>query len=89
MARWSDLQLSIFAAFGKHDYYVLSASEAGNPEIQKLFDDGYAESYPAVGAATMWHLTRKGREEAVRLGLRMHADQIVLDAITGTIERRP
>lgn len=81
-------QLNIFRAFGRHMYYGLSASEAGDPEIQQLFDDGFVESY-LVSGGTIWHLTRKGREYAVEAGLLQTADRLVIDATSGTIQVRP
>lgn len=88
VAQFTDRQLNIFRAFGKLDYFGLSASEFGDPEIQKLFNDGFVEHYSGVGGH-YWHLARKGREAAVDMGFRRSADQLVIDAATGKIERVP
>ena len=80
-------QLTIMRGFARHDYLTLSASEAGDLEVQAMFDDGLVESY--WGSGVMWHLTRKGRELLVELGLSQTADRLVINAASGTIERRP
>lgn len=68
-------------------YMQLSASEAGDPEIQKFIEDGYAEAY--FGGGMIWHLTRKGRELAVELGLLKNPDQLIIEAATGELKRVP
>jgi hypothetical protein len=53
-------QTNIMRAFGQSNYYGLSASEAGDPEIQVLFTSGFVERY-SVSGGSIWHLTDKGR----------------------------
>lgn len=78
-------QMNIMRAFSRHTYFGLSASEAGDPEIQQLFDDGFVESY-SVSGGTIWNLARKGREYAVEVGLLKTADRLAIDAASGTIQ---
>lgn len=59
-------QEAVLRAFVQRSaYFQLSASEAGDPEIQSMFDDGLVDSY--WGGGMMWHLTEKGCELATRL----------------------
>lgn len=81
-------QMMVMRGFAKHAYFELSASEAGDSDIQGMFDMGLVESYNAQGSI-MWHLTRKGREELLRLGLARTADHLVMDAASGTLQRVP
>lgn len=76
-------QMTVMRGFARHNYLTLSASEAGDPEIQAMFDDGIVTAY--WGSGVMWHLTRNGRELAAELGLLPTADQLVIDAASGTV----
>lgn len=49
----------------QHRYIQLSATEAGDSEIQALFSAGLVQSY--WGGGVMWHLTADGLAAAASL----------------------
>jgi hypothetical protein len=61
----TEKQIRALHGLAKFNYLQLSASEAGDPEIQELFDAELVRDYWARG--TVWCLTPKGQEEVQRL----------------------